>query len=55
MRSTSDVISGELKFYDVTLPGSADPRAQFPVENDTDPDVIVPLVAHVEYWRNRLA
>jgi hypothetical protein len=52
--SRSDIISGDLKFYDVTPPGSATPRARFPVQNFTDPDAIVPLIAHVEYWKNHI-
>jgi hypothetical protein len=50
--SRSDIISGNLKFYDVNPPESASPPARFPVRNILDPDSIVALVAHVEYWKN---
>jgi hypothetical protein len=50
--SRSDIISGQLKFYDVFPPGSAVPPAIFPVDNVPDPDAVVPLIAHVEYWKN---
>jgi hypothetical protein len=50
--SRSDIISGRLKFYDVFPPGSAVPPALYPVENVADPDAVVPLIAHVEYWKN---
>jgi hypothetical protein len=51
--SPSDIICGQLKFYDVNPPGSAVPPAAHPVINIPDPDAVVPLVAHVEYWKNR--
>ncbi|HEY1424964.1 MAG TPA: hypothetical protein VGF20_16040, partial [Candidatus Acidoferrum sp.] len=47
--SRSDIISGSLKFYDV--PGIAIPPG---VQNLTDQDAVVPLVAHVDYWKNDL-
>jgi hypothetical protein len=47
VRSSSDIISGELKFYDE--PHQTNPHA---VQNERDPDAIVPLIAHVEYWKN---
>lgn len=47
VRSASDIISGKLKFYDV--PDKLSPPA---VDNVTDKDAIVPLIAHVEYWKN---
>lgn len=47
--SSSDIISGELKFYDVP-DKPAPPDA---VKNFIDPAAIVPLIAHVEYWKNR--
>jgi len=50
--SRSDIISGRLKFYEVYPPGSAVPRADFPLDNVPDPDAVVPLIAHVEYWKN---
>jgi hypothetical protein len=50
--SRSDVICGRLKFYDVNPPNSAVPPAANPVSNVPDPDAVVPLIAHVEYWKN---
>jgi hypothetical protein len=50
--SRCDIISGRLKFYDVFPPGSAVPPAIYPVDNVADPDAVVPLIAHVEYWSN---
>ncbi len=50
--SRSDIICGELKFYDVNPPDSASPAARFSVQNIPDPDAIVPLIAHVDYWKN---
>jgi hypothetical protein len=47
--SRSDIISGSLKFYDV--PGIAIPPG---VQNLPDKDAVVPLVAHVDYWKNDL-
>jgi hypothetical protein len=48
--SWSDIICGRLRFYDVINPGAPIPPG---VENVRDPDAVVPLVAHVEYWKNR--
>jgi hypothetical protein len=44
-----DIISGALDFFD-------DPAAEGEarVENVEDPDALIPLVAHTEYWRNEL-
>jgi hypothetical protein len=47
--SRSDIISGSLKFYDV--PGTHVPPG---VQNLIDKDAVVPLVAHVDYWKNDL-
>jgi hypothetical protein len=52
VHSPSDIISGGLKFYDVNPAESAVPPASFPVQNIPDRDAIVPLIAHVEYWKN---
>jgi hypothetical protein len=49
--SRSDILCGRLRFYDVINPGAAVPPG---VENVKDPDAVVPLVAHVEYWKNRI-
>src|SRR5215472_15757461 len=49
--SRMDIISGELNFYD-------DPARPFNVapcvQNKTDPEARFPLLAHVEYWNNKL-
>ena len=50
--SPSDIICGQLKFYDVTPPDSSLPPAAYPVWNVRDPNAVVPLIAHVEYWKN---
>ncbi len=45
--SRNDIICGSLDFYD--LPGTPAPPG---VENVRDEDALIPLVAHVEYWKN---
>jgi hypothetical protein len=45
--SPHDVVSGSLQFYD--LPNAAN---AVKVKNMTDPDAVVPLAAHVDYWKN---
>lgn len=52
VRSGSDIISGRLEFYDVNPPDSAAPPTDRIVKNVTDLAAIVPLIAHVEYWKN---
>jgi hypothetical protein len=47
--SRNDIICGHLDFYD--LPGTLPPWG---VENVKDEDAFVPLVAHVDYWGNRI-
>jgi len=47
--SRNDIVSGSLQFYD--LP---DTTYKFKVENIPDPDAVVPLAAHVDYWKNDL-
>lgn len=47
--SRNDIICGELKFYDVA--GTNAPPA---VINIVDKDCCVPLIAHVDYWKNGL-
>jgi hypothetical protein len=49
IHSRRDIISGALDLYDAP----SAPAAQR-VENVSDPDACVPLVAHVEYWDNPL-
>lgn len=48
--SLNDIISGHLRFYDKINPSAPVPPG---VENVKDPDALVPLVAHVDYWKNR--
>lgn len=47
--SPNDVISGRLDYYDA-IP--ADPVRH--IRNEPDPEATIPLVAHTEYWENRL-
>ena len=47
--SRNDVVSGSLQFYD--LPGTT---CKYKVENIPDPDAVVPLAAHLDYWKNDL-
>jgi hypothetical protein len=50
--SRNDIVSGDLKFYD--LPGyQDDPVPDIAVQNVKDRDAVVPLVAHVAYWKNK--
>jgi hypothetical protein len=44
--SHNDIICGDLKFFDTLTP------APNKVENVRDPDAIIPLIAHVQYWNN---
>ena len=68
--STSDIISGKVKFYDLPSEvlaerirelreeGCTDEAAELEaakrVQPCVDPDAVIPLVAHVEYWQNQL-
>jgi hypothetical protein len=47
----NDIICGDLKFYDV-IPPAANPKGTHRVDNVHDPDAVMPLIAHVEYWNN---
>ncbi len=51
--SRNDIISGKLTFYD--LPGMQAPQELPPeaVHNVVDKDASIPLLAHVEYWKNQ--
>ena len=51
--SRCDVISGHLRFYDVPE-DEAKPDERLPVANKKDLAASTPLLAHVEYWNNRL-
>jgi pimeloyl-ACP methyl ester carboxylesterase len=48
--SPNDIISGKLDLYD--LPPGSVPAGAKTVENVIDEDAAVPLVAHVDYWKN---
>ncbi len=56
--SPNDIVSGKVKLYD--LPSAGRPAAvrrlirHHRVRHFRDPDAIVPLVAHVNYWKNTL-
>jgi len=55
--SRNDIVSGDLQFYD--LRSMRDSRGGSPlpakaVRNLVDKDACVPLVAHVDYWKNPL-
>jgi hypothetical protein len=50
--SRNDIISGKLEFYDLVnmqTPKEVPPQA---VHNVVDKDASVPLLAHVDYWKN---
>ncbi|HEX4003599.1 MAG TPA: hypothetical protein VHX36_13185 [Candidatus Acidoferrales bacterium] len=52
--SRNDIVSGKLEFYDLPkmqAPANLPPKA---VHNLVDKDACVPLVAHVDYWKNPL-
>lgn len=51
--SKNDIICGDLDFYDPAKNSPNPPRKIKPVENVPDPDALIPLLAHVEYWNNR--
>ncbi len=55
--SPNDIISGKLKFYDTVPPPPPPPPPGVDpvVDNVEDPDAIVPLIAHVDYWKNDTA
>jgi hypothetical protein len=49
--SPSDLISGNLDYYDPPTEGNASQKA---VQNMIDPEATTPLAAHVEYWGSEL-
>ena len=51
IHSQNDVISGHLRFYDAENPPEGGSRR---VENIVDPGADRPLLAHNQYWSNRL-
>jgi hypothetical protein len=56
--SRSDIISGDLFLFDLPQNQIAQLQAQGVaynfVKNIPDPDAVVPLAAHVDYWKNKL-
>ena len=55
--SPNDIISGKVELYDLPLEGQPVSIQQLVrdhcVQHFPDPDAIVPLVAHVSYWKNK--
>jgi hypothetical protein len=51
--SRNDIISGDLIFYDLNCFQKLDPVPERAVHNMVDEDAFIPLVAHVDYWKNR--
>jgi len=47
--SKRDIISGSLDFYDDS---NVCPNEKYLVKNTVDPDALIPLAAHTEYWEN---
>lgn len=48
--SSRDIISGRLRFFDDPALSA---NAAGAIESLEDPDALIPVVAHVEYWQNR--
>ena len=55
--SPNDIVSGKVELYDLPLAGQPEPIQRLIrehcVQRFRDPDAIVPLVAHVDYWKNK--
>jgi len=55
--SPHDIISGKVELYDLPIKGQPDSIRRLirrhRVRRFRDPDAIVPLVAHVAYWKNK--
>jgi hypothetical protein len=55
--SPNDIVSGKVELYDLPPEGQPEPIRELirqrGVQRFTDPDAIVPLVAHVDYWKNK--
>ena len=51
--SHNDIISGDLIFYDLNCFQKMDPVPERAIHNVKDKDAFVPLVAHVDYWKNK--
>jgi hypothetical protein len=56
--SGNDIVSGKVELYDLAMDGQPQPIQEMirlrSVQRFSDPDAIVPLVAHVSYWKNRI-
>ncbi|HEV7784877.1 MAG TPA: hypothetical protein VGQ28_06040, partial [Thermoanaerobaculia bacterium] len=48
VHSSHDIFSGELNFYDDTSAPGYKPGME--VQHAVDPDAVIPVVAHTEYW-----
>ena len=44
-----DVVSGKLAYYDWPVGGET-----FPIRNVVDPQAWIPLIAHTQYWKNKM-
>ena len=55
--SPNDIVSGKVELYDLPMKGQPDSTRRLiqrhRVRHFQDPDAIVPLVAHVAYWKNK--
>jgi hypothetical protein len=52
VHSGNDIISGPLRFYDLPGMQEKDDPSPFAIKNVVDKDAAVPIVAHVDYWKN---
>jgi hypothetical protein len=52
VHSGNDIISGPLRFYDLPGMQEKDNPSPFAIKNVVDKDAAVPIVAHVDYWKN---
>jgi hypothetical protein len=56
--SPNDIISGKVEMYDLAPTGQPEPLQELirqrAVQRFVDTDAIVPLVAHVSYWKNTI-
>jgi len=56
--SPNDIVSGKVELYDLPVKGQPEPIRRLIQEHSVqrfrDPDAIVPLVAHVAYWKNKV-
>jgi hypothetical protein len=56
--SPNDIVSGKVELYDLPMKGQPEPIQRLIQEHGVqrfpDPDAIVPLVAHVAYWKNKV-